>query len=328
MELKEWYSSKKKSEIEKRMLKSLSKNTSEKIKRVLEVQIFPSKRIRSYMLDLLCGDILTEDEFYKISTAIEMFHQATLILDDIIDDTDTRDGNRITLHNRFGNNNSSAGKASHLAAILMILAEKELIENDNIDIISEFNTMRMKMFKAQLADVFFVEKPKNTSYINWLLNESYLKTSSFMEFPFFIYAKSVNSNAEEINKLKEIGKSIGILYQIGDDLFDIDEGVKKGTLALTYPLAYFLDDLNFLEKSEVNFIEKISREKYLSEDDSKKITSLYRKYKEIITKSSKDYFEKYFKIIEDSSIPKEIKNKIINLLEKVVNPSYWKYERV
>ena len=97
---------------------------------------------------------------------------------------------------------------------------------------------------------------------------------------------------------------------------------------MTYPLAYFLDDLNFLEKSEVNFIEKISREKYLSEDDSKKITSLYRKYKEIITKSSKDYFEKYFKIIEDSSIPKEIKNKIINLLEKVVNPSYWKYERV
>ena len=149
-----------------------------------------------------------------------------------------------------------------------------------------------------------------------------------MEFPFFVYAKSVNSSAEEINKLKELGKNIGILYQIGDDLFDIDEGVKKGTLALTYPLAYFLDDLNFLEKSEADFIEKISEKKYLNEDDSKQITSLYRKYKEMTAKSSKDYFEKYFKIIENSSIPKEIKNKIINLLEKVVNPSYWKYERV
>lgn len=328
MELKEWYSSQKKHEIEKRMLSSLSNNASEEIKGVLEAQIFPSKRIRSYILNLLCGDILTQDEFYKISTAIELFHQATLIFDDILDDTDIRDGNRITLHNRLGNNNSAAGKANHLAISLVLLAEKELIENDNIDVIEEFNKMRLKMFKAQLADVFFVEKPKNTSYLNWLLNESYKKTSSFMEFPFFVYAKSINSSTEEINKLKELGKSIGILYQIGDDLFDIDEGVKKGTLALTYPLAYFLDNLNFLGKAERAFIGKILEKNYLNENDSKKTTSLYRKYQEKIVKSSKEYFEKYFKVIENSNISKDIKNKIVNLLEKVVNPSYWRYEKV
>lgn len=328
MELKEWYSSQKKIEIEKKMLSSLSNNISEGIKQVLEIQIFPSKRIRSYILNLLCGDTLTENEFYKISTAIELFHQATLIFDDVLDDTDIRDGNRVALHNRFGNDNPTSGKANHLAIILMILAEKELIENGNIDIISEFNTMRTKMFKAQLADVFFVEKPKNISYLDWLLNESYQKTSSFMEFPFFVYAKSVNSSAEEINKLKELGKSIGILYQIGDDLFDIDEGVKKGTLALTYPLAYFLDNLNFLEKSERNFIEKIFEKKYLSEDNSKKITSLYRKHQEMIVKSSREYFEKNFKFIEYSNISKDIKTKIVNLLGKVINPSYWRYEKV
>lgn len=328
MELKEWYSSQKKHEIEKRMLSSLSNNASEEIKGVLEAQIFPSKRIRSYILNLLCGDILTQDEFYKISTAIELFHQATLIFDDILDDTDIRDGNRITLHNRLGNNNSAAGKANHLAISLVLLAEKELIENDNIDVIEEFNKMRLKMFKAQLADVFFVEKPKNTSYLNWLLNESYKKTSSFMEFPFFVYAKSINSSTEEINKFKELGKSIGILYQIGDDLFDIDEGVKKGTLALTYPLAYFLDNLNFLGKAERAFIGKILEKNYLNENDSKKITALYRKYQEKIVKSSKEYFEKYFKVIENSNISKDIKNKIVNLLEKVINPSYWRYEKV
>ncbi len=328
MELKEWYSSQKKIEIEKKMLSSLSSNIPEEIKHVLEAQIFPSKRIRSYMLSLLCGDILTQDEFYKISTAIELFHQATLIFDDILDDTDIRDGNRIALHNKLGNNNSAAGKANYLAGILMILAEKELIENSNIDIVSEFNIMRIEMLKAQLADVFFVEKPQKTSYLNWLLNESYKKTSSFMEFPFFVYAKSINSSTEEINKLKELGKSIGILYQIGDDLFDIDEGVKKGTLALTYPLAYFLDNLTFLEKNERSFIEKILEEKYLNENDSLKITSLYRKYKEIIVKSSKAYFEKYFKIIENSNVPKDIKKEIVNLLGKVINPSYWRYEEV
>lgn len=328
MELKEWYSSPKKLEIEKRVLGSLSNNISEEIKQVLEIQIFPSKRIRSYILNLLCGDTLTQDEFYKISTAIELFHQATLIFDDILDDTDIRDGNRITLHNRLGNDITGSGKANHLAIVLMILAEKELIGNGNIDIVSEFNTMRMKMFKAQLADVFFIEKPKNISYLDWLLNESYKKTSSFMEFPFFVYAKSVNSSAEETNKLKELGKSIGILYQIGDDLFDIDEGVKKGTLALTYPLAYFLDNLNFLGKNEINFVKKIFEKKYLSEDDSKKITFLYRKHQEIIIKSSREYFEKYFKFIENSNTSKEIKTKIVNLLGKVINPSYWRYEGV
>lgn len=330
MELKEWYSSPQKNKIEKRMLVSLSSNISEEIKHVLEAQIFPSKRIRSYILNLLCGDILTQDEFYKISTAIEMFHQATLIFDDVLDDTDIRDGNRISLHNRLGNNrlkdnNSNTGKAYHLAIVLMILAEKELIENGDIEIVSEFNIMRTKMFKAQLADVFFIEKPSNSSYLNWLINESYKKTSSFMEFPFFVYAKSINSSAEETNKLRELGKSIGILYQIGDDLFDMDEGVKKGTLALTYPLSYFLDNLTFLEKNEKSFIEKVLEEKYLNENNSKKITSLYKKHKEIIAKSSKEYFEKYFKIIENSNISKDIKKEIVNLLGKVINPSYWRY---
>ena len=143
------------------------------------------------MLSLLCGDILTQDEFYKISTAIELFHQATLIFDDILDDTDIRDGNRIALHNKLGNNNSAAGKANYLAGILMILAEKELIENSNIDIVSEFNIMRIEMLKAQLADVFFVEKPQKTSYLNWLLNESYKRPVHLWSFLFLFMPRAL-----------------------------------------------------------------------------------------------------------------------------------------
>lgn len=324
MDLKERYSSKEKKEIEKRLLSSISFSTDKKITKILKNQIFPSKRIRSYILHLLCKDVLSDSEFYKIATSIELFQQSTLIFDDVIDDTPIRDGNRITLQNNLW----SSGKADHLAAILMLLSEKELIELGNINYINEFNRIKLEMFNSQLIDIFLVGKPKNISYIDWLLNSSYKKTSSFMSFPFFVHAKNVNSSQKEIENHKRVGESIWILYQIGDDLFDVEDGIKTWTLALTYPLAYILDNLYLLNQKEKKIIEKLLEIKHLDESDSKLLTGLFRKYKDEINNSSNKYFDKYLKVIQKSQISDEIKSKIIDLLKKVINPLYWQYKKI
>lgn len=327
MNLKEWYSSKEKKIIENLMLEIIAINTDVQIENILKKQIFPSKRIRSYFLYNLCKDVLDKNDFYTISVAIELFHQSTLIFDDVIDDTDIRDGGRIGLHNNLGGGVTGSGKADHIATILMLVAEKQLKELNDLGIFEEFIKMRLKMFKAQLVDVFVIKKSKNISHIDWMLNESYKKTSSFMEFPFFIYGIKLNKNCKNLNDLKIIGKNIGILYQIGDDLFDIDDGIKKGTLALTWSLAYILDNEKILNNDEKKFINKILKLKYLDEKDAKKLNFIYIKNRGEIESFSKKYFERYFLEIKNSNqIDLDTKNIIINLLQKVIDSKYWQYK--
>lgn len=327
MHLKEWYKSIEKKKIEQKILEVIRNSTIKDIEDILSKQIFPSKRIRSYFLHALYEQISDKNDFYDISVAIELFHQATLIFDDVIDNTETRDGGRIALHNKLGNNISASGKADHIATMLMLLAEQQLEQTNNIDIIREFTKIRLEMFNAQLIDTFVIEKTLNTTNIEWLLNESYKKTSSFLGFPFFIYGIKFNKGRSEIESLKNIGKSIGILYQIGDDLFDIDNGIKSGTLSLTYPLAFLLDSPELLNSSETSFIEKILRIKILNYKDAKKLNSIYKKYIKNIKKSSKQYFKKYYDEISNSElINQDIKNKITKLLEMIIVPEYWEYK--
>jgi geranylgeranyl pyrophosphate synthase len=57
----------------------------------LSTQINKSKRIRSLFLKLLTQNTLKENDLLTISLAIEFFHQSTLILDDIIDNSSYRE---------------------------------------------------------------------------------------------------------------------------------------------------------------------------------------------------------------------------------------------
>lgn len=325
MELKQWYESDIKKEIENRMLDSISK-TDNKIIDILKYQISPSKRIRSYLLYVLCNNFLKENEFYHISTAIELFQQATLIFDDVIDDTYIRDGDRIALHNKLWNTITGAGKADHLASILMLLAEKELYENNDQNIVEEFIRIRLEMFKAQLVDTFVIEKPNDILYMDWLLHESYKKTTSFMEFPFFIYSKKLGFDKKN-NDFVKVGKNLGILYQIGDDLFDIDDGVKSWTLCLTYPLWYLLDSKNILDNEEKTFLDYLLIKKKLHEEDAQKLTMLFRKHKEKIILSTKKYFEESYQeinVIFSDNV--NVKNIIFSLLKSIINPKYRQYK--
>jgi geranylgeranyl pyrophosphate synthase len=310
------------------MIEKIS-GVSIEIKKILETQIFPSKRIRSYILHILCKNNLDKVDYYSISTAIELFQQATLIFDDVIDNTDNRDGGRIALHKRFGGNIEDAGKADHIASVLMILAEQELEKINDINIMQEFTKIRLEMFRAQLVDIFVIPKPEYISYIEWLLEESYKKTSSFMKFPFSIYSIKTDLSKEQRDKLEEVGRSIGILYQIGDDLFDIENGIKPGSLALTYQLAYLLDNIeqDLVSKEEKIFIEALIEKKNINNNDALELTKIFRNQKKNIIESAMKYFKEYSEKIENNlSENLEIKEDITNLLNKILNTKYWKYE--
>lgn len=328
MELKEWYSSKQKRKIESNMIQVIKKNTNRQITDLLKKQIFPSKRIRSYFLYILCNQLLKEEEFYSLANAIELFHQATLIYDDVIDNSDFRDGNRITLHNKFGEKNfSSCGKADHLASILVACAEGELNKLNDLELINIFLNLKLKLFKAQLVDTLVIKKPNNISYTKWLMQESYQKTSAFFEFIFLIYAIKSNKKGKDFEETRKIGRAIGILYQIGDDLFEIDDGVNYNTTSLTYNLSYLLDNKKLLDIKERDFLNNFIKQNSFSEDEFKELNNIMKKYKSEIVLSAQAKFKDLLNFIENSNqINNVIKREIIDFSNRLLDVKYWNYK--
>jgi len=328
MKLKEWYSSKQKKKIESNMIKVIKKNTNPQITNLLKKQIFPSKRIRSYFLYILCNQLLKEEEFYFLANAIELFHQATLIYDDVLDNSDFRDGNRITLHNKFGEKSiSSCGKADHLASILVACAEEELNKLNDLKLINLFLSLRLKLFKAQLVDTIVIKKPKNISHLNWLIKESYQKTSAFFEFIFSIYAIKSNKRDKNFKETKKIGKAIGILYQIGDDLFEIENGVNYNTTSLTYNLSYLLDNKKLLNKQENIFLKSFIKKNSFSDEEFKQLNNIMKKYEDKIILSAQERFKKYLGIVQETDqINDFMKKEIIDFSNRLLDTKYWNYK--
>lgn len=330
MTLTKWYKSNLKQKIEEEMLHSLNKLDDAKIRDVVSEQIFPSKRIRSYVLFLLCGDQIDKSDFIKIATAIEIYHQATLIFDDIIDDDDMRDGNRVALHKQFNRSVTYAdGVASHIASLLVILSDMQLLSLKHIEIKSMFeifNQTKLVMFNSQLTDTMTAEKPKDKKYMEWLINDSYRKTSNFIELPFRIYCLINNAPTTQSQKIISFGTNLGIAYQIGDDLFDIENGIKSKTLALTYPLVFLLDNKTIMPSDELKVLDEILSTKSLNEKMANDLTSLFRKYAKEISKSAYVEIKKRKLAMSKILICEKSKNEMISLLDFIKESSYWKYE--
>jgi geranylgeranyl pyrophosphate synthase len=271
---------------------------------------------------------LSEEEFYYLANAIKLFHQATLIYDDVLDNSDFRDGNRITLHNKFGEKNiSSCGKADHLASILVICSEKELNKLNDLDLIKRFADFKLELFKAQLVDTFVIKKPKNLSYLEWLIKYSYRKTNAFFEFIFSIYATRSNKRNEDLEETKKIGKIMGILYQIGDDLFEIDNGVNYNTTSLTYNLSYLLDNKKLLNREENNFLKNFIKNNSFSDEEFKKLNEIMKKYEDKIVLSAQKRFKEYLEIIQKTNqINDFIKEEIIDFSNRLLDSKYWNYK--
>ena len=332
MTLIKWYKSNLKQKIEEEMLCFLNKFEDKKIRNIISKQIFPSKRIRSYFLFLLCGDQIDKNDFIKVATAIELYHQATLIFDDIIDNDNMRDGNRVALHKQFnGSDTYGDGVASHIALFLIILADMQLLSLKNIktkSVLEIFNKTKLTMLNSQFADTMTAKKPKNKNYMKWLINDSYQKTSNFIEFPFKMYCLINDMSIMQSKKVISFGTNLGIIYQIGDDLFDIENGIKSGTLALTYPLVFLLDNKTVMKKDEIKILDYILKTRFLNRKIKKDLTLLFKKYAKKINESAYIEIEKRKLAMSKVSLNKEIKNEMMHLLDFIKESSYWKYKKM
>ena len=178
----------------------------------------PSKRIRP-----LLGILYTKakgkevtDKQLELLTAIELVHNASLVHDDIIDESKLRRGHK-TLSAEFDN------KLAVISGDYLLSCTMEILTNlGNIEIIKKITTTIKQMCIGEINQNFdrfkigtiedYIEKTKNkTAY----LFETVLVCCEMLE------------NKEDLTKISKLGLDIGIAFQIRDDILNLTSNDKQ-----------------------------------------------------------------------------------------------------
>jgi octaprenyl-diphosphate synthase len=172
------------------------------------------KRIRPMLLLLtsrMVGRISPAS--IRLAAVVEFIHNATLVHDDIIDGADTRRG-RPSANSTWGNPMTVlAGDWLYMQSFAVALGER------NLDILSTLIEITQKMVEGELLQLTLIGKPHATP--EELLDIVERKTgwlfSGCMKLPGIVE----RLDAESVDRLAEIGRNLGMSFQLVDDLLDL-----------------------------------------------------------------------------------------------------------
>lgn len=176
------------------------------------------KRIRPVLCMMgneLFGEI--SDDTFKAAIAIELFHNFTLIHDDIMDEAPVRRGNP-TVHHQYGS--SSALLAGD---VMLVEAYNELnkIRNKCItNILEVFTRTAKEVCEGQQLDMDLAELPLEQVRMADYLNMITLKTSVLLAASLQIGGMLGDGTRADLENLYAFGKNVGIAFQIQDDYLD------------------------------------------------------------------------------------------------------------
>ena len=177
---------------------------------------------------------------YRAALTLELLHNASLVHDDIVDESDMRRG-RPSVRSIYGN------KTAVLAGdYLLSSALESAALSDDIEIVNNVSLLGKQLSEGELLQLF---NTKNTDFSE----EKYyhiirLKTASLFSAATRIGAISSAAPAEAVKRMDRLGDLIGLCFQIRDDIFDYydnDTGKPSGNDMiegkLTLPALYVLN---------------------------------------------------------------------------------------
>jgi len=214
------------------------------------------KRVRPVMC--LMGNELFDEinaDAWHVAAAIELFHNFTLIHDDIMDAAPLRRGMQ-TVHTKYGNNTALLG-----GDVMLVVAYDYLNKISNTylhRIITLFNRTAREVCEGQQIDMDF-EKKEHVSLAEYLRMIE-LKTSVLLAAS--LQMGAVLGGASEGNRLHlyEFGKNLGIAFQVQDDYLDAfgdpgkfgkDTGGDIRQNKKTFLLIHALESANDMQKNEL-----------------------------------------------------------------------------
>ena len=182
---------------------------------------------------------------YRAAIISELIHSATLIHDDVVDDSKLRRG--FLSLNALWNNKISVLVGDFLLSKSLLLS----IDNEDFDLLKIISESVKKMSEGELLQI---QKSRNLNITEEEYFELTIKKTASL-FSACCKLGAASSGIKKLNKVEEFGLNLGLIFQIKDDLFDYsNRRIGKPTAMdiknqkITLPLIYTLSKVNASDK--------------------------------------------------------------------------------
>lgn len=197
----------------------------------------------------------TQDRTYRAASLIELLHTATLVHDDVVDDSNMRRG--FFSINALWKNKIAVLLGDYLLAKGLLLA----VDNSDFEILKRVSVAVKEMAEGELLQI---EKARKLDIQEDVYFEIIrCKTASLLAAACGVGAWSVNENKDEADRMRLFGEKLGISFQIKDDLFDygLDNigkptGIDIKEKKMTLPLIYTLQNVDDKTRRNIIYIVK------------------------------------------------------------------------
>jgi octaprenyl-diphosphate synthase len=209
---------------------------------------------------MLSGGKVNERTF-RGASVIELIHTATLVHDDVVDDSNQRRG--FFSINALWKNKIAVLVGDYLLSKGLLLS----IDYGDFDLLKIISVAVREMSEGELLQIEKARRLDITEDIYYEIIRK--KTATLISACCALGAKSVSENEIMVEKMRKFGELIGMAFQIKDDLFDYsDEAIGKPTgidikeQKMTLPLIYALNNCSSKEKSWcINSIKNHNKDK-------------------------------------------------------------------
>ncbi len=238
-----------------------------------------------------------KERTYRGASVIELIHTATLVHDDVVDDSNMR--RDFFSLNALWKNKIAVLVGDYLLSKGLLLS----IDNGDFDILRHISVAVKEMSEGELLQIEKARLLDITEEVYFEIIRQ--KTATLIAACTAIGAASVDASEDDIRKMHKFGELIGIAFQIKDDLFDYSEakigkptGIDIKEKKMTLPLIYTLNHCSKEEKKWlINSVKNHNKDK----KRVKEVIEFVKKNQgiEYTSAKMKEYHEKALTILNE-----------------------------
>ncbi len=281
------------------------------------------KRMRPTMVLLGC-EMFSHDAEKALpqAMAVELFHNFSLMHDDIMDNAPKRRG-QPTVHEKFNTNSAILAGDS-----MLVYAYEYLIKNSGASVeklIELFNKTAIEVCEGQQWDMNF--ENQNTVSVTQYLKMIELKTAVLLGCAMKMGAIVGEANEEDAQRLYEVGRKLGIAFQLQDDILDSFGDEKKFGKQTGGDIIQNKKTLLLIEAMEkANPEQRIQLTNWLEKksfDQKEKVKAIMDLYYELNIRNIAEsemlkYYEDAMQTLDEIDIPEMSKTGLRNFAQQLL----------
>ncbi|QRR01699.1 polyprenyl synthetase family protein [Dyadobacter sandarakinus] len=196
----------------------------------------------------VCGQI--QESTYRGGALIELLHTATLVHDDVVDDSNYRRG--FFSVNALWKNKIAVLVGDYLLSRGLLLS----VDNEDFELLKIVSTAVRELSEGELLQIEKARRLDINEEVYYQIIRQ--KTASLIASCCAVGASSVKASTDDVKRMHAFGEKVGMAFQIKDDLFDYGEdeigkplGIDIKEKKMTLPLIYALNHSAWLEKRRI-----------------------------------------------------------------------------